>query len=194
VSNNWGFFGNDEFDALIADARTTFDDAGATRRWRAARPDRRGGALPLGRPRRRPARHVARWATWCSRKSWFIDIATDDARRGRLSRDRPGRRRPARRPDLPPRGTPSCSSSSRGASSTRSRSCWAWRSCASRSSTSRRAIRWSRSCRPTPRSSCSSRCWRPSTASTAPIPSSSSAGSAARCRATSAPPSRPAGP
>jgi peptide/nickel transport system substrate-binding protein len=26
VSNNWGYFGNDEFDALIADARTTFDD------------------------------------------------------------------------------------------------------------------------------------------------------------------------
>mgnify|MGYP002620036611 CR=1 FL=1 len=26
VSNNWGFFGNDEFDALIADARTAFDD------------------------------------------------------------------------------------------------------------------------------------------------------------------------
>jgi peptide/nickel transport system substrate-binding protein len=28
VSNNWGFFGNDEFDKLIADARTTFDDKG----------------------------------------------------------------------------------------------------------------------------------------------------------------------
>jgi len=28
VSNNWGFFGNDEFDELIADARTTFDVAG----------------------------------------------------------------------------------------------------------------------------------------------------------------------
>jgi ABC-type transport system substrate-binding protein len=28
VSNNWGYFGNDEFDALIATARTTFDDAG----------------------------------------------------------------------------------------------------------------------------------------------------------------------
>ena len=27
VSNNWGYFGNDEFDALIADARTAFDDA-----------------------------------------------------------------------------------------------------------------------------------------------------------------------
>ena len=26
VSNNWGFFGNDEFDKLIADARTSFDD------------------------------------------------------------------------------------------------------------------------------------------------------------------------
>ncbi|THF66607.1 ABC transporter substrate-binding protein [Pseudothauera nasutitermitis] len=26
VSNNWGFFGNDEFDALIATARTTFED------------------------------------------------------------------------------------------------------------------------------------------------------------------------
>ncbi|HEX8164801.1 MAG TPA: ABC transporter substrate-binding protein [Beijerinckiaceae bacterium] len=26
VSNNWGFFGNEEFDKLIADARTTFDD------------------------------------------------------------------------------------------------------------------------------------------------------------------------
>lgn len=28
VSNNWGFFGDEEFDALIEDARTTFDDAG----------------------------------------------------------------------------------------------------------------------------------------------------------------------
>ena len=28
VSNNWGFFGNDEFDGLIAAARTTFDDTG----------------------------------------------------------------------------------------------------------------------------------------------------------------------
>lgn len=27
VSNNWGFFGNDEFDGLIASARTSFDDA-----------------------------------------------------------------------------------------------------------------------------------------------------------------------
>ncbi|OSQ58373.1 ABC transporter substrate-binding protein [Marivita cryptomonadis] len=27
VSNNWGLFGNDEFDALIADARTSFADA-----------------------------------------------------------------------------------------------------------------------------------------------------------------------
>ena len=26
VSNNWGYFGNDEFDKLIADARTTFED------------------------------------------------------------------------------------------------------------------------------------------------------------------------
>ncbi|MCK9258146.1 MAG: ABC transporter substrate-binding protein [Azoarcus sp.] len=26
VSNNWGYFGNDEFDALIATARTSFDD------------------------------------------------------------------------------------------------------------------------------------------------------------------------
>ncbi|MGD7552056.1 ABC transporter substrate-binding protein, partial [Ralstonia pseudosolanacearum] len=26
VSNNWGYFGNDEFDALIAEARTTFED------------------------------------------------------------------------------------------------------------------------------------------------------------------------
>ena len=25
VSNNWGYFGNDEFDALIADARTSFE-------------------------------------------------------------------------------------------------------------------------------------------------------------------------
>ena len=26
VSNNWGYFGNAEFDKLIADARTSFDD------------------------------------------------------------------------------------------------------------------------------------------------------------------------
>ena len=28
VSNNWGYFGNDEFDKLIADARNTFEDKG----------------------------------------------------------------------------------------------------------------------------------------------------------------------
>jgi len=28
VSNNWGFYGNDEFDKLISDARSTFDDKG----------------------------------------------------------------------------------------------------------------------------------------------------------------------
>jgi peptide/nickel transport system substrate-binding protein len=28
VSNNWGYFGNEEFDGLIAKARSTFDDAG----------------------------------------------------------------------------------------------------------------------------------------------------------------------
>ncbi len=28
VSNNWGYFGNDEIDKLVADARTTFDDKG----------------------------------------------------------------------------------------------------------------------------------------------------------------------
>lgn len=28
VSNNWGYYGNDEIDKLIADARTTFDDKG----------------------------------------------------------------------------------------------------------------------------------------------------------------------
>ena len=28
VSNNWGYFGNEEFDALIAKARSTFEDAG----------------------------------------------------------------------------------------------------------------------------------------------------------------------
>ncbi len=28
TSNNWGYFGNDEFDKLIADARSTFDDKG----------------------------------------------------------------------------------------------------------------------------------------------------------------------
>jgi ABC-type transport system substrate-binding protein len=28
VSNNWGYFGNDELDKLIADARNTFDDKG----------------------------------------------------------------------------------------------------------------------------------------------------------------------
>lgn len=27
VSNNWGYFGNDEFDALIAEARTSFEDS-----------------------------------------------------------------------------------------------------------------------------------------------------------------------
>ena len=58
VSNNWGYFGNAEFDELIAKARTSFDDKDARRgAGQAACAHRRGGALPVGRARRRPARH-----------------------------------------------------------------------------------------------------------------------------------------
>jgi ABC-type transport system substrate-binding protein len=57
VSNNWGYFGNAEFDKLVADARTSFDDKAARRRaGQAACAHRRGGAVRLDRPRRRPAR------------------------------------------------------------------------------------------------------------------------------------------
>ena len=58
VSNNWGYFGNAEFDKLIADARTSFDDkardGGA---GQAACPHRGRSALRVDRPRRGPARH-----------------------------------------------------------------------------------------------------------------------------------------
>ncbi len=58
VSNNWGYFGNAEFDELIAKARTAFDDkerdeALAKLHARIGR----GGAVPVGGARRGPARH-----------------------------------------------------------------------------------------------------------------------------------------
>ena len=48
VSNNWGYFGNAEFDKLIANARTTFDDKGSRRgAGQAARAHRGRGAVPV---------------------------------------------------------------------------------------------------------------------------------------------------
>ena len=61
VSNNWGYFGNPEFDQLVATARTTFDDKArdAALAKLHARIGR-GGAVPVGRARRRPAGDVRR--------------------------------------------------------------------------------------------------------------------------------------
>ncbi|MBR3370613.1 MAG: ABC transporter substrate-binding protein [Rhodobacteraceae bacterium] len=79
VSNNWGYFGNDEFDALIAEARTTFED------------DARDAAL--GRLHKRlveeapfvwvahdagPRAMSGRVTGVVQPKSWFIDIAPMD--------------------------------------------------------------------------------------------------------------------
>lgn len=76
VSNNWGFFGNDEFDALIADARTTFDDAG-----RDAALARLHARIVEEAPFLWVAHDVgpramsARVGNVVQPKSWFIDIA-----------------------------------------------------------------------------------------------------------------------
>jgi peptide/nickel transport system substrate-binding protein len=79
VSNNWGLFGNDEFDALIADARTTFED------------DARDAALARLHARiveeapfvwvahdAGPRAMSSRVTGVVQPKSWFIDIAPMD--------------------------------------------------------------------------------------------------------------------
>ena len=76
VSNNWGFFGNEEFDGLIADARTTFDDAG-----RDAALARLHARIVEEAPFLWVAHDVgpramsARVGNVVQPKSWFIDIA-----------------------------------------------------------------------------------------------------------------------
>lgn len=77
VSNNWGLFGNDEFDGLIADARTSFDDA-----------DRDAALAKLHTRLVEEAPFIwiahdvgpramsSRVGNVTQPKSWFIDIAT----------------------------------------------------------------------------------------------------------------------
>ena len=77
VSNNWGYFGNDEFDALIATARTSFDDK--TRDAALAKLHARiveeapfiFVAHDVG-----PRAMSAKVKNVVQPKSWFIDIAT----------------------------------------------------------------------------------------------------------------------
>ena len=79
VSNNWGYFGDDEFDGLIADARTTFED------------DARDAALARLHARIveeapfvwiahdvGPRAMSSRVTGVVQPQSWFIDIATMD--------------------------------------------------------------------------------------------------------------------
>ena len=79
VSNNWGYFGNDEFDGLIAEARTTFED------------DARDAALARLHARIveeapfvwiahdvGPRAMSSRVTGVVQPRSWFIDIATMD--------------------------------------------------------------------------------------------------------------------
>ena len=76
VSNNWGYFGNDEFDALIAEARTSFDDAdrdAALARLHARVVEEAPFlwvANDVG-----PRAMNARVGNVVQPKSWFIDIA-----------------------------------------------------------------------------------------------------------------------
>ncbi len=77
VSNNWGYFGDDEFDQLIADARTTFDEKG--RNEALARLHKRiveeapfvWVAHDVG-----PRAMAPRVQGVVQPRSWFIDIAT----------------------------------------------------------------------------------------------------------------------
>jgi peptide/nickel transport system substrate-binding protein len=77
VSNNWGYFGNDEFDKLIADARTSFDD-----KQRDAALARLHARIVEEAPFIWIAHDVgpramsAKVKNVVQPKSWFIDIAT----------------------------------------------------------------------------------------------------------------------
>ncbi|MFN3613882.1 MAG: ABC transporter substrate-binding protein, partial [Rubrimonas sp.] len=79
VSNNWGYFGNDEFDALIEEARTTFDDEGrdaALARLHARIVEEAPFvwiAHDVG-----PRAMSTRVTGVVQPRSWFIDIATMD--------------------------------------------------------------------------------------------------------------------
>jgi hypothetical protein len=69
VSNNWGFFGNAEFDKLIETARTSFGEKDATPRWpsctHASSRKRRSSGSPTTGPRAIRRRSRA----WCSRRA-----------------------------------------------------------------------------------------------------------------------------
>jgi peptide/nickel transport system substrate-binding protein len=77
VSNNWGYFGNDEFDKLISDARTSFDDKArdeALARLHARIVEEAPFiwiAHDVG-----PRAMSAKVKNVVQPKSWFIDIAT----------------------------------------------------------------------------------------------------------------------
>ena len=77
VSNNWGYFGNAEFDKLIADARNTFDDKGrdaALAKLHARIVEEAPfvwTAHDVG-----PRAMAAKVKNVVQPKSWFIDIAT----------------------------------------------------------------------------------------------------------------------
>jgi peptide/nickel transport system substrate-binding protein len=77
TSNNWGYFGNDEFDKLIADARTSFDD-----KQRDAALARLHARIVEEAPFIWIAHDVgpramsAKVKNVVQPKSWFIDIAT----------------------------------------------------------------------------------------------------------------------
>jgi ABC-type transport system substrate-binding protein len=77
VSNNWGYFGNDEFDKLISDARTSFDD-----KQRDAALARLHARIVEEAPFIWIAHDVgpramsAKVKNVVQPKSWFIDIAT----------------------------------------------------------------------------------------------------------------------
>jgi ABC-type transport system substrate-binding protein len=77
VSNNWGYFGNAEFDKLIADARTSFDDKArdaALAKLHARIVEEAPFvwiAHDVG-----PRAMTARVKNVVQPRSWFIDIAT----------------------------------------------------------------------------------------------------------------------
>ena len=77
VSNNWGFFGNDEFDKLIGDARGTFDDKGrdAALAKLHARIVEEAPFIWIAHDVG-PRAMSARVKGVVQPKSWFIDIAT----------------------------------------------------------------------------------------------------------------------
>jgi hypothetical protein len=142
VSNNWGYFGNAEFDKLIADARTSFDDKA------------RDAAL-------------AKLHARIVEEAPFVWIAHDVGPRAMSPRSRAWCSRAAgsstspRCPWTDPGTTPERTMLRLPAAPHRLRPAHharAWRWCASPWCTWRRVIRWCPSCRPMPRPICSARC------------------------------------